>query len=313
LSQSLSDRIYEKRVVQPVPEQTLRWVEAAVGRGARVVSVQRMHGGSSTAIHAVDARDRRGVPHRLVLRRFIRPNWKYPGLARREAVVLELLERARYPAPRLVAFDDGPRETDVRALLMTRLPGRVELAPERIESWLRQMAEALLSIHAIPLPPLRQYRPYYDPRTRNVPAWSKQPKEWDAVIDLARSRQPRTTLRFIHRDYHPGNILWSRGKLSGVVDWISACAGPPQVDVAHCRVNLVRLHGVEIAERFLVAYASASGTSVEDYDPYWDAIGLADSGHSPQITAPALAPLGLTLAKVRARLDEFAASIAGRS
>ena len=92
-----------------MPEQTLRWVQEAVGRGARVAAVQRMYGGSSTAVHAVDVRDRRGATQRLVLRRFIRPNWKYPGLPRREAKVLQQLEAAYYPAPRLVAFDDGPR------------------------------------------------------------------------------------------------------------------------------------------------------------------------------------------------------------
>lgn len=296
-----------------MPEQTLRWVEAAVGRGARFVAVQRMLGGSSTAIHAVDVRDRRGATHRLVLRRFIRPNWKYPGLARREAQVLEQLERASYPAPRLVAFDDGPNECDVRSLLMTRLPGRVELAPKRTHPWLRQMAEALLPIHDVPLAtPLRRYRPYSAPRSVDIPRWSRRPKAWTKVLDLARSRQPQTTARFIHRDYHPGNILWSRNRLSGVIDWISACAGPPQIDIAHCRVNLVRLHGLDVADRFLAAYASVSGTSVEEYDSYWDAIGLVDSGHSPQITAPALAPPGLTLVLVRRRLDAFAVAIAGR-
>lgn len=307
-----SDQVYERLVGRPVPDETLSWVARQFGRGARVVAVRRLRGGSSTAIHAVGVEDGRGARHALVLRRFIRPNWKYPGLPRREATVLQLLERAAYPAPRLVAFDDGPAECDMRALLMTRLPGRVELAPKRIEPWLRQMGGALPSIHAIPLPSTRRYRPYYDPRARRVPWWSKQPKAWRAVIDLARSRQPRTTARFIHRDYHPGNILWTRGKLSGVVDWINACAGPPQVDIAHCRVNLVRLHGLAVADRFLAAYASASGTSVADYDPYWDAIGLVDSGLSRHVTAPTLAPRGLTDARMRSRLDGYAVAIAGR-
>ena len=176
-----------------------------------------------------------------------------------------LLERARYPAPRLVAFDDGPRETDVRALLMTRLPGRVELAPQNART-----VAAHRWPQALPLIPRAAVCQHYaatvrttSPRARDIPRWSKQPKAWRR---RARSRvgrrQPRTTPRFIHRDYHPGNILWTRGRLSGVVDWINACAGPPQVDVAHCRVNLVRLHGVEVADAFLAAYASASGTSV---------------------------------------------------
>ena len=195
---------------------------------------------------------------------------------------------------------------------MTRLPGRAEFAPLSIELWLRQMAEALPAIHDVPLAtPQRRYRPYYDQRTRNAPAWSKQPKAWRHALDLARSRQPRTTSRFIHRDYHPWNILWQRGKLSGVVDWISACAGPPQVDVAHCRVNLVWFHGLDVADRFLAAYADASGSSVEDYDPYWDAMALADTGlviaDIPWFDA------GLTLPLVRRRLDALAVAIAGLS
>lgn len=307
---SLSDRVYSELVALPVPERTLQWAASAVGRGARVVSSTRMFGGSSTAIHAVDVRDRRGHIHRLVLRRFIRPNWKYPGLPRREAAVLEALEAVRYHAPRLVALDDGPNETDVRALLMTRLPGHVELAPTRAEPWLRQMAEELPVFHALQVGSLRRYRPYYDPRIREVPTWSKQPEAWRAVFALASTRQPATAARFIHRDYHPGNILWQRGHLTGVVDWISACAGPPQVDIAHCRVNLVRLHGMGVAFGFLAAYASAAGCSVSDYDPYWDAMGLMDAGHSPQVTAPAIAPRGLTAATMRRRLDAFAVTIA---
>jgi len=273
-----------------------------------------MLGGSSTAIHAVDVVDARGVRHELVLRRFIRPNWKYPGLARREAKVLDLLERTGDPAPRLVAFDDGPRETDVRALLMTRLPGRVELAPKRIEPWLRQMAEALPPIHELAVAGVRRYRPYTDPRDVDVPSWSKEPRAWQRVLDLARTQQPKTARRFIHRDYHPGNILWSRGRLTGVVDWISACAGPPQEDVAHCRINLVRLHGVSIADRFLVEYASASGTSAAEYDPYWDAMALADTGFGghPGSGTVALGPRGLTVASIRRRLDAYARSVERR-
>ena len=43
----------------------------------------------------------------------------------------------------------------------------------------------------------------------------------------------------VHRDYHPGNVLWRRSKISGVVDWQAACTGPAVADVAHCRVNLL--------------------------------------------------------------------------
>jgi aminoglycoside phosphotransferase (APT) family kinase protein len=169
--------------------------------------VRRLRGGSSTAIHAVDV-DQRGAAS-LVLRRSSGPTGGLPP--RREANVLELLERAGYPAPRLIAIDAEPEECDARALLMTRLPGRVELAPKSMAAWLRQMAAALPPIHGVSIGAgLHRYRPYYDPRTLDVPAWSKEPVAWRAVLDLARSPQPRTRARFIHRDYHPGNVLWQR-------------------------------------------------------------------------------------------------------
>jgi aminoglycoside phosphotransferase (APT) family kinase protein len=62
---------------------------------------------------------------------------------------------------------------------------------------------------------------------------------WAAMIALAEGPRPRVRQRFIHRDYHPMNVRWSRGRLSGVVDWTNASVGPTGNDVAWCRQNLV--------------------------------------------------------------------------
>jgi len=62
---------------------------------------------------------------------------------------------------------------------------------------------------------------------------------WAAMIALAEGPRPRVRQRFIHRDYHPMNVRWSRGRLSGVVDWTNASVGPTGKDVAWCRQNLV--------------------------------------------------------------------------
>ena len=196
--------------------------------------------------------------------------------------MLELLERARYPAPRLVAFDAGRASRDARALLMTRLPGRVELRAEGhrrrgCARWRRRCRRSTAM-------PLARRAPV--PSVLRPACASTMPRVVEAAEGVAsgarpaRGRaQPRTTPRFIHRDYHPANMLWSRGKLSGVVDWINACAGPPQVDVAHCRVNLVRLHGVDDRRTaFSARTRRHRGTSVADYDPYWDAIAAGGLG-----------------------------------
>ena len=82
---------------------------------------------------------------------------------------------------------------------------------------------------------------------------------------------------FIHRDFHPGNVLWSRGRASGVVDWANACRGPRGCDLAHCRGNLIDLGGPEAADRFLAAYESFTG---EAYHPYWEMASILEAGPS---------------------------------
>ena len=310
-----SDGEFERLARRAPPPEALRWAARSIGRGARAVSARRLRGGSSTAVHAIAVDDRRGRRHALVLRRFIRSNWKRPDLPRREAAILELLRDSAVPAPQLVAVDAEARECDVPALLMTKLGGHIDLTPKDMRGWLAQMAAVLPAIHEVaPSRPVRPYRPYTDPRTRDVPPWSRTPKAWTAVLDLARSRQPRTTPRFIHRDYHPGNILWLRGRLSGVIDWVNAAVGPPGIDLGHCRVNLVRLYGVAVADRFLAEYLSLTGAQPAGYDPYWDAISLIDSNLGPRIDDDwqRLGPPGFTRERVRARLDAYAVAIAAR-
>ncbi|WP_081412680.1 phosphotransferase [Fictibacillus gelatini] len=33
---------------------------------------------------------------------------------------------------------------------------------------------------------------------------------------------------FIHRDYHPCNVLWEDGRLTGVVDWVNDALALPE-------------------------------------------------------------------------------------
>ena len=46
-----------------------------------------------------------------------------------------------------------------------------------------------------------------------------------------------------------------------MLDWTGSWLGPPGVDVAHSRLNLVCLYGVERAENFRREYESRAGRS----------------------------------------------------
>jgi aminoglycoside phosphotransferase (APT) family kinase protein len=299
------------------PLETLRWVERAVGRGARVSSLRRMRGGTSSAVHAVNVVDARGQVHRLVLRRFVRADWfaREPDLAEREARVLQLLERSKVPAPRLVAVDPRGDVCDVPAVLMTRLPGRVDFAPDDIDAWLEQLAGALPAIHSVDANArtlVQPYAPYYDMREKEAPMWSRQRGAWEEALRIVREPRPASKRCFIHRDYHPANVLWSRGRLSGVIDWINASWGPPEIDVAHCRHNLVCVFGVDMADRFLRAYESILGVKQQ---PYWDLLSVLDSG---MLSGPVfegweeLGVTGLTARVVRRRLDDYLVGLVRR-
>ena len=287
------------------PDRALAWVLANAGRGATITSVRRLYGGTSSAVHAVNLRDARGVLRRLVLRRHVRADWlgREPNLAEREARVLELLAATDVPAPEPVAVDAGGSSCDVPAVLMTRLPGRVLLDANELRATFDQLAATLARIHAVDAPGrVQPYGLYYDPRRIEPPAWSRHRDAWAKAIELACGPAPEVEPGFIHRDFHPSNVLWSRGRLTGVVDWLSASWGPPLVDVAHCRLNLAALHGVAMADAFLDAYRAVAGPV--EYHPYWDVTATIDSGRrldpKPFEGWGALAP---TETQVRERID----------
>jgi aminoglycoside phosphotransferase (APT) family kinase protein len=200
----------------------------------------------------------------------------------REAAALEIVRTGPIPTPELVAVDGDGGEAGVPALLMTRLAGRVDWHPTRVEPFLSDLAAVLPLVHSTPLPPAQAIPPY-DPYALGLtgpPPWASQPEVWLRAIELFHDCAPSHDRVFIHRDYHPGNVLWEDGELAGVVDWVHASVGSPDADVGHCRVNLADRFGLAVADRFLDLYQAVSDR--RDYHPYWDivaAIGGLDQDH----------------------------------
>jgi aminoglycoside phosphotransferase (APT) family kinase protein len=249
-------------------------------------------GTSSTTLHAIDLVDRDGGRHRLALRRFhnlrrlAADPWYRPA---NEAAVLELLAGTGVPAPRLLAADLEAAVCDVPALLITRLPGTVGSAPAKADRLLGGLADLLVQVHAVEVgPSAATHRPqfygtYYDPAVdgpRRVPPWSRDPRMWERVLEVLEDPAPEEAtagtraVGFIHRDYHPGQVLWVDGKVSGLVDWTTGCLGPRGIDLARMRLNLAGSHGADLAERFLAAYRRASGA--DPHHPYWDLLDAGD-------------------------------------
>jgi aminoglycoside phosphotransferase (APT) family kinase protein len=263
------------------PAHALRWVCEAVGAGSRIVSVRALPS-SWLANHAITVADRLDRRHRLVLRRWARPGWEVDDpdyTARREATVLDLLADAAVPAPRLVAADPDGAACDTPALLLTRLAGRPPgpVAADR-PGFLAQLAGILPAIHAVD-GRARQVVPAYRTYVRldglTLPSWVPATPTWERAFELAAGPAPETDRCFIHRDYHHGNTLWRRGRLTGVVDWTQASWGPASVDLGHMRWNLALDFGIEAAEEFLSIHQALTAGAVRHH-PYWDVVTVVD-------------------------------------
>ncbi|TMQ18393.1 MAG: aminoglycoside phosphotransferase family protein [Deltaproteobacteria bacterium] len=226
------------------PAETLAWVERTIGPGARVVGWRRLTGGITSSVHrlTVEQNGRRGP---YVLRRWV-PDGEHAeyviGAVASETAVLTALER--------------------------------HLMPRDRERWLQQMAHMLTRIHALDID-AKPFESWLD-RSRLSPLPdASRPDIWSEAIRLVAEERPLTHTCFIHRDYQHFNLLWSRERLTGVIDWVEASVGPPDVDVGHCRLNLTVLFSADVADRFRQMYEAEAGRKV---DPWWDVHSLLSFG-----------------------------------
>ena len=243
-----------------------------------MVATRRLTGGLTSLVHELTV-VRNGRRSRYVLRSWAPDNEDEDWILRTvaaEAAVLTALERSDVPAPHLVA-STGDVAAGGPALLMTRVPGRVFLMPRDREHWLRQMAQMLARIHEVNIKGATGagFESWLDASQLTPPADASRVDIWREAFALVAEQRQATHTCFIHRDYQHFNLLWSRERLTGVVDWSGAGVGPPDVDVGHCRLNLTLLFSVHVAERFRELYEAASGRAV---DPYWDVHALLSYG-----------------------------------
>jgi aminoglycoside phosphotransferase (APT) family kinase protein len=295
-------------------ENARRWIESATG--ARVISVALLPGATSSLLHAVEIESTAGK-QLLVLRRFVNQKWveREPDVAVREGLSLQHATRAGLPVPQLIALDPDGTHCGAPATLVARVPGKVVLEPADRTSWLRGLAESAARIHRVDAAGFRwTYRRYNEGHALAVPGWSKQQNAWKKAIEIVEGPSRPYSECFVHRDFHPSNVLWQNGAVSGVVDWVNGCRGPAGIDVAWCRHNLANLHGVSVADEFLTAYVRAAGSEFR-YDPYWDLMSVVELLPGPPSMyegwrASGVPSIGNAL--MRERVDDYVKNVVAR-
>ena len=251
----------------PVPEQAREWICRRTG--SRVVSVRRLPGASSTAVHTVRLADGRV----LVLRRYAWEQFRVdePEAPAREVDALRYARRHHLPVPAEVAADPGGDEVGdgTPAVLMGRVAGRALAAPD-----VEALAGLLARVHSVNDSGFEhRYGPWCRDTSTVPPPACRHPALWEQALEVWRSAEPAYEACFIHRDFHPGNVLWLRRGVAGVVDWVNGCIGPPGIDVATCRWNLQDWAGEPAATAFVEAYERLTG---RPHHPYWDVAKIVE-------------------------------------
>jgi aminoglycoside phosphotransferase (APT) family kinase protein len=281
------------------------WILEVLGADA-VREVRTLTFGISSDVRLIEVD---GIP--LVMRRYV-TNEIVTELPMVVAYEAQALKAARVVlgnlVPEPVAHDVTGASSGCPSLIMTFLPGK----PVIHDLDLRQIAEPLALLHARTAPKdFPRYHPWFDIDRVAIPKWTKRPETWAELIDALGDGEPSAKQVFLHRDYHPGNFLWGKGTLSGIVDWPSSCRGPRGVDVAHARGNLALVDGVGAAEQFLRAYREIVPSY--DHDPWWDIADLL-SFDSEFAGVMAFNAFGASLAieGLYSRADEWALALTKR-
>ena len=250
-----------------MPGQVREWIERATT--SRVASVRRLPGASSTAVHLVLLADGRT----LVLRRYVWEKFRIeePEAPVREVEALEYARQHGLPVPAVIAADASGEDVGdgVPVVLMDRFRGRALASPD-----VRALAGLAAQVHRIAGSDFgHRYFPWCRDTSTKPPHACRHPQAWERALHLWRTAEPPYQACFVHRDFHPGNVLWSRGAGPGLVDWANACRGPAGIDIATCRWNLQDWADEDAANGFVIAYEEITGVR---HHPYWDVAKIVE-------------------------------------
>jgi aminoglycoside phosphotransferase (APT) family kinase protein len=193
---------------------------------------------------------------------------------------LGFAQRVTLPVPEPIVADLDSVWFGRPTVVMSRLPGRPDLTPTDLDSRVAALAHALAALHetpldgaegAVTLPP--RFESWRAPAGEHDPLFA-------AAVSAVTARPPsRGSERVLtHGDFHPGNLLWHRGRISGVVDWSEARLDTRWYDLAYCRASVCVHLGPDIADRLTAAYSGIVGRTSDELAVY-DLMCVVSSRH----------------------------------
>ena len=278
----------------------LRMLVAEVEPGATITAVRRLTGGLDASTHRVELVTRAGGRRRIVVRRFNDTfRWFDPARLPREAATLASLAPTDVPAPEVLGLDVEGRWFGTPAMVVTCLRG----GPAPFTRWVGYspgLLEELAKVHAVA--PVVDAEAWLTGWRRDEPQRSHRGDPWcDRVWPVIQANRRELEASpgdaLVHHDLHPGNALWFRGRVSGIVDWPLAGRGFPAYDRAYLRLDVSICFGLEAGDA-IAAHQDAPDS------PAWDLVVGLRALPDPDLWVSSYNQLGapVTVAEGRDRL-----------
>jgi aminoglycoside phosphotransferase (APT) family kinase protein len=275
--------------------------------GGTITRVRRLTGGLEASTHRVSLVTRSGARRAVVVRRFNRgARWYDPERLPREAAVLSSLAGTGVRAPECLLVDVEGRRLGAPLLVLSCLPGGAA-PPDRWVPWAGRLVDAMAAVHEVPAvvpaePWLLGWRTGTPPASLAAVGDPWLERVWP-VVEASRSELAGTDggrLSLVHHDLHPGNTVWWRGQVSGIVDWPMSGEGHAAYDRAYLRLDVSICHGLESGDAFRV------GPAVSD-SPAWDLVVGLRALPDPDLWVGVYRSLGVpvTFAQGRERLTAW--------
>ncbi len=88
--------------------------------------------------------------------------------------------------------------------------------------------------------------------------------------------RPHDETVFVHGDIWGGNMMWSGDTCLGLIDWKTAGAGDPGVDLGSLRMQMALQYGSDAPVHVLEGWQRESGQQATNV-PYWDAVAALNT------------------------------------
>lgn len=289
---------------EPSPEG-LEKMARALGRGYKAVGWKRLGGGLIGATSRVTLSTTRGELQ-VVLKRFPTGSAEH----QKEFDGLGFAWTLDIPTPEPLSIDEGDW-FGTPAFVMSCLPGGPSPGSISVDDLATLVSRVLITLSSTDLACAEGL--LIRPSPAEVREWVPDASGWGAVyrraadvVDSALAARRDFDRVVSHGDFHPGNLLFDRGRLSGVVDWSSAMIGPRDADLSYCRTEVALVAGVDAADRFRQAYERDLGEKAHDV-ALWDLVGALNARKWSHIWYQDYLKRsdGVTLRHLRARLQAF--------